>query len=115
MGVLNVTVRNNKIAKCIGKYGGNISNRNDEVLILFVVYIHLDIMNTWFKHKDTNLHGMQGARNQLGYIIVNQKLFESVLECRVFRGFEFVLDHFMLVAQARIQPRWCKSKSQKEE
>jgi hypothetical protein len=81
-----------------------------ERLIDFVVYNQLNIMNTWFEHKDTYKFtwNARGQRSVIDYIIVNQKLREIILDCRVFRGFEIKSDRFMFVAPARIQPRWYK-------
>jgi hypothetical protein len=41
LGVLNARVGNNKIAKCVGRHGKNIYNRNEEKLIDFIVITSL--------------------------------------------------------------------------
>jgi formylmethanofuran dehydrogenase subunit B len=49
VGYLNGRGGNNKTANCIGKHLQNIYNISGTRFIDFVVYNHLDIVNTWYK------------------------------------------------------------------
>ena len=116
MGDLNGRIGNMKVSSIIGTHGEQTINRNGKRLIDYATYNNFKITNILFPHKECHKYTWSARNSQsiVDYVITNSKLFNFVLDTRVFRSFELETDNFLLVSTCRFPPKWLKTRKSKE-
>ena len=104
---------NGKIGKSItntqnyGRYGLGERNEGGEALIDFCKTNNLVILNTLFSHHPRRLYTWTSpdgkTKNQIDYIMINQKWKSSVKNTRTFLGADCNSDHQLLVTHLKIR------------
>lgn len=112
LGDLNARIGNIEVRGHIGKHGETVCNNNGQKLRDFVIYNNLQIMNSFFKHKEIHTYTWcaRGTRSVIDYVICNRKLFDLTLDVKACRGPELETDHYIVISPIRIPPRWYKKK-----
>ena len=92
----------------MGTNGEITTNNNGHKLKEFALVNELKIMKTFFRHKE--IHKMtwsaQGSRSFIDYILTNKKLSPLVNDTKVFRGYDVVTDHYLLISKISLLKKW---------
>ena len=89
-------------------YGLGKRNEQGERLLQFCAINNLAIMNTMFKHKPSRhvtwISPDGKTKNQIDYIICQQKVKSLFKNCRVFPSADVYSDHLLLAAVIEVKP-----------
>lgn len=114
MGDLNTKVGKEKIYTNIGINGDTACNRNGKMLIDFVLYKDLKIVNSLLQHKDSHkcMWSVRDEKSITDYIVCNRKLSDKVLDKEVYWGPGIESNHCLVIALIRVPPKWVQKKCQ---
>lgn len=110
MGDFNAKVGKGKEGKHIGPCGLGVRNARGETLSMFASEHDLVIMNTFYKLPDRRLYTWKSPRddgeisiirNQIDYILVNQRYRNSFTSVKTYPGADIQSDHNQLVGEYR--------------
>lgn len=100
------TQKEEHLRHIVGKFGLGERNERGERLLDFCTQQHFAIMNTFFQHHPRRLNTWRSpgdrARNQIDYILINERWKTSVKNVKVYPGAECGSDHQLLIAKVRI-------------
>ena len=107
MGDFNAKVGKEKYEKIIGTYGlGNRNERGDR-LIEFCQQNKLCVVNTWFQQPTRRLHTWNSpggtTRNQIDYILINDRFRNNVKQVKSYPGADINSDHIPVVMKLKIK------------
>jgi hypothetical protein len=76
-------------------------NNNGHKLKEFASVNELKITNTFFRHKEIHklTWSARGYRSITDYVLTNKKLSPLVNDTKVFRGYDFATDHYLLISK----------------
>ena len=107
MGDLNAKVGTEEIPGVTGKFGLGALNERGERLLDFCSANRLSITNTKFKQHPRRLYTWtspdQVTRNQIDYLICQQRWESSVKNAKTLPGADCNSDHQLLVANLKLQ------------
>lgn len=111
-GDFNARVGNISIPGIAGTFGEYTLNRNGQELRQFASFNELKITNTFFRKRDIHKYTWtaRGQRSLIDYVLVNNKMKSLVQDVRVFRGSEIGSDHFLVIAEVKLQTKWKRNK-----
>ena len=94
----------------IGKHGVTGLNENGRYLLQLCCSNGLQIMNTFFQHREvhkyTRYRPSMDQKSSINFCIVSSDLFSDVLDVLVKRGVELSTDHHLVVCSLRLsKPR----------
>lgn len=110
MGDFNAKVGKGREGKHIGPYGLGVRNGRGETLSVFASEHDLVITNTFYKLPDRRLYTWTSPRddgedhiirNQIDYILVNQRYRNSFTSVKTYPGADIQSDHNPLVGEYR--------------
>ena len=97
MGDLNAIVGNVKESKIIGNYDLSKQNERGQRLIEFCNENDMVIMNIWFQQPLCILYMWKSpgdiSRNQINYIMINQRIKNCVKQARIYPRADINSDH----------------------
>ena len=107
MGDFNAKVGKEKYEKIIGTYGlGNRNERGDR-LIEFCQQNKLCVVNTWFQQPTRRLYTWNSpggtTRNQIDYILINDRFRNNVKQVKTYPGADINSDHIPVVMKLKIK------------
>ena len=107
MGDFNAKVGKEKYEKIIGTYGlGNRNERGDR-LIEFCQHNKLCVVNTWFQQPTRRLYTWNSpggtTRNQIDYILSNDRFRNNVKQVKTYPGADINSDHIPVVMKLKIK------------
>ena len=106
MGDFNAKVDKETANSACGKFGLGSQNKRGEDLIDFCISNNLVISNNFFKHHPRHLYTWKSpdrnTRNQIDYIIINQK-WKSYKNARTRPGADCNNDHQLLEVIMKVQ------------
>ncbi|XP_030761955.1 craniofacial development protein 2-like [Sitophilus oryzae] len=111
MGDMNAKVGEGPINNIVGKYGLGVRNERGERLIEFCQDHNMTITNTLFKLPKRRLYtwrspqdnGIRIVRNQIDFILINQRFRSSVKSAKTFPGADINSDHNPVVANIKLK------------
>ena len=107
MGDFNAKVGNEKHSNIVGKYGLGTRNDRGRRLIQFCEEYNLMVTNTWFQHPKRRLYTWKSPgdlhRNQIDFILVNQRFRNTVKQARTYPGADVGSDHNPVVVKMNIK------------
>ena len=105
MGDLNAKVGNEKVDNVTGKYGLGLRNDRGSRLVQFCQDNNLTIMNTVFQQPPRRLYTWKSPgdtyRNQIDYIMVNNRYKNSVKSTCTYPGADINSDHCLLIMKLK--------------
>jgi len=106
IGDMNARVGNNRVINTVGTNGEATLNNNGRKLIDFCTSNNLNIMNTFFKHKEIHKFTWEtrGHKSIIDYFIKNMKTSKVIQDIRVYRNNEIDSDHYLLCAKVNFPP-----------
>lgn len=107
LGDFNAKVGAGKVGNSIGMHGLGQRNDRGERLIEFVEKNKLVVCNTIFQHHPRRLYTWVSPggeyKNQIDYIMVNQRYRNSILNCHTCLAADCNTDHVMVKAECRVR------------
>lgn len=107
MGDLNAKVGKEKHTDIVGNYGLGKRNERGERMIQFCILNKLFITNTWFQHPSRKLYTWKSpgdiTRNQIDYIMINQRYRNIVKRVKTYPGADINSDHNPVVMKVNIK------------
>jgi len=105
MGYFNAKVGCEKHSKTVGPHGLGMRNERGERLIDWCEEKKLAIMNTWFashpRRRYTWTSPGDRTRNQIDYIMINERYRSSVSNARAYPGADANSDHNPVIANIK--------------
>ena len=102
MGDLNAKVGVGAEGQSIGPHGLGLRNERGDLWAEWCEEKELSVMNTWFKHRKTNLYTWKSpddqVRNQIDYFCVNYRFKNAITQCKTFPSADCNSDHNLLFA-----------------
>ncbi|KAI5738261.1 hypothetical protein M8J77_004739 [Diaphorina citri] len=112
MGDFNSIVGETQYKNIVGKFGLGKRNERGEKLIEFCETFEFWISNTWFKNHKRRLYTWKSPgdrfRNQIDFILVNQRFKNSIKNSKTCPGADADTDHNLLVAEIRTRMKHVK-------
>ena len=107
MGDFNAKVGKEKYEKIAGSHGlGNRNERGDR-LIEFCQQNNLCVVNTWFQQPTRRLYTWKSpggtTRNQIDYILINERFRNNVKQVKTYPGADINSDHIPVVMKLNIK------------
>ncbi|KAG1671332.1 Craniofacial development protein 2 [Nymphon striatum] len=119
MGDFNAKVGKEKHTDIVGNGGLGKRNERGERMIQFCILNKLFITNTWFQQPPRKLYTWKSpgdiTRNQIDYIIINQRFRNTVKQVKTYPGADINSDHNPVVMKMNIKLKKMKKKHQKRE
>ena len=107
MGDLNAKIRKGAEDPVVGNYGLGTRNERGSKLIEFCKGNNLIIMNTMFKHHPKNIYTWKSpgdvCRNQIDYIMINDRFKNSVKNVKTHPGADIDSDHNPVVMNLKLK------------
>ena len=107
MGDMNAKVGKEKYSSVVGKYGLGERNERGTHLINFCEENKLVIMNTFFKQHPRRLYTWKspgdGYRNQIDYLMINERYKNSIKNAYTYPGADINSDHILLVMKMKLK------------
>lgn len=121
MGDLNAKIGKGRVENIIGEHGLGLRNERGDRLLQFCQDQNMAIMNTWFELPPRRLYTWKSpqdneqncVRNQIDYVMINQRFRNSIKSARTYPGADVPSDHTLLVAKFKNTLK--KIKRQKKE
>jgi hypothetical protein len=121
LGDFNARIGNSKTnagyERVVGKFGEDTLNSNGKRLLDFCDFNGLAVTSSFFKHKwihrYTYVNESLDHKSIIDYIIIEQDKRQEVCDTRVFRGFTFGSDHYLLGAHLSVG-KVCQAKRKKK-
>ena len=105
MGDFNSIVGEGSTDKVVGLFGLCRRNETGKMLIDFCKQHDLVVMNTWFKKRKTKLYTWKSPghknRYQIDYILVKQRLRNTIRNVKTLPGADIDRYHNLLVAEVQ--------------
>lgn len=106
MGDFNAKIGKGRFENLVGPYGLGTRNERGDRLLEFCQEEHLTITNTWFQLPPRRLYTWKSpadnpqklVRNQIDYILINDRFKSSVKKACTYPGADVPSDHVLLVA-----------------
>ena len=118
MGDFNAKVGQVKHTDIVGNHGLGERNERGERLIQFCQRNKLFITNTWFQHPPRKLYTWKSPgdihRNQIDYIMINQRFRNSVKQVKTYPGTDINSDHNPVVMKIDIKLKIMKKNQIRE-
>lgn len=115
MGDFNAKVGKGRKGQIVGDHGLGEENEAGENLIDFCTGNDLAVMNTWFQQPKRRLYTWTSPggnhRNQIDYILINQRWKSFIQGVKTLPGADCGSDHELLVATLRIKLKKVKKPS----
>lgn len=100
----------------IGRFGLGCRNDRGDRLIQFCAEQNLAVMNTFFKLPKRRLYTWKSPadslsniiRNQIDYIMINQRFKNIIQSAKTYPGADIMSDHNVLVANIRVRFKKCR-------
>ena len=106
LGDFNAKV-GSETSNSVGNYGIGVTNERGKRLVNFAEQYNLSIINTWFQQPMRRLYTWKSPgdirRNQLDYILVNQRFKNSVKQARAYPGADINSDHNPVIMKMNIK------------
>lgn len=119
MGDLNAKVGRDKISECMGQHGLGERNERGERLIEFSTENNLIIANTFYQHPNRKLYTWRSPgdlyRNQIDYIMINEKYRNGIQNIYTYPGADMNSDHCLLVCKIKVKLKIVKKKILREQ
>ena len=97
MGGMNAKVGSSAIGNIVGKFDFGERNERGERLIQFCEEHKLTICNTWFQHHVRKRYTWKSpgdiTRNQIDYIIINERFKNLIKQAKAMPGADINSDH----------------------
>jgi hypothetical protein len=92
----------------LGTNGEITTNSNGHKLKEFASINELKITNTFFRHKEIHkvTWSVRGCRSIIDYILTNKELSPLINDTKVFRGYDVITDHYLLITKIRLPQKW---------
>jgi len=101
MGDFNAKIGEGRQNQIVGPHGLGVRNERGDVLVEWCEEKELTATNTWFKQHKRRLYTWKSpdeqTRNQIDYILVNQRFRNAVRSCKTYPGADCNSDHNLLV------------------
>lgn len=99
---IGATSADDHIRNVVGKFGLGVRNERGEKLLEMCIERKLSIMNTFFQHHPRRMYTWRSPgdryRNQIDYIMINNRWKSSICNTKTFPGADCGSDHNLLVA-----------------
>ena len=109
MGDFNAKVGEGQEGNTVGPHGLGERNDRGDALISWCKSNETAIMNTWFKNhkrrKYTWVSPNSQTRNQIDYIMINQRFRNAVKQCCSYPGADINSDHNLVIAKVQLKLR----------
>ena len=119
MGDLNAKVGNEIHTNVIGKYGLGKRNDRGERLIQFCQQNKLFVTNTWFQQPPRKLYTWKSPgdiiRNQIDYIIINERFRNCIKQAKTYPGADINSDHNPVVIKIKVKLKKTRNRIRKEQ
>ncbi|XP_055380706.1 uncharacterized protein LOC129611541 [Condylostylus longicornis] len=111
MGDFNAKIGKSQVEKIVGPFGLGTRNPRGDRLIQFCTEQELKIMNTWFCLPPRRLYTWKSPedndrnviRNQIDFILINQRYSTCVSKVSTYPGADVPSDHNLLLSQINIK------------
>ena len=107
MGDFNAKVGRESDYPTTGKYGLGERNERGRTLIEFCIGKSLIVTNTMFKHQLRNIYTWKSpgdiVRNQIDYIMINERFKNAVTNVKTYPGADVGSDHNRVLMQIKIK------------
>ena len=107
MGDLNAKVGNVEDSKTVGNYGLGEQNETGQRLIEFCNESNMVIMNTWLQQPLCRLYTLKSlediSRNQIDYIMIDQRFKNCVKQARTYPGADTISDHNPVASNFKVK------------
>uniref|UniRef100_A0A8D8VHS4 Craniofacial development protein 2 n=2 Tax=Cacopsylla melanoneura TaxID=428564 RepID=A0A8D8VHS4_9HEMI len=123
MGDFNAKLGAGQTSEYIGPFGLGERNQRGDELEIFAETHDLVALNTWFKQPPRKLYTWRSpmdkpgkiVRNQIDYIMINQRYRNSCKMAKTYPGADINSDHNLLVAEFKVKWKKMKIKQSKTE
>ena len=112
IGDFNAKVGGNQFdtwPEVVGRYGLGLGNDRGSHLLQFCAINKLIIGNTLFRHNETRRFTWMSpdgkSKNQIDYIIIQEKLKSSLKNCRSYQSADIGSDHSLVVANFMLKQK----------
>ena len=106
IGDLNAKVGGERDGRAVGLFGLGQRNERGSRLVEWCTANRFVIMNTWFEHHMKNLCTWKSpgdtCRNQIDYIMINERFRNAIAGVRTYPGEDCDSDHILLMGKLRI-------------
>ena len=107
MGDFNAKVGKEKYEKIAGTHGLGKRNERGDRLIEFCQQNNLCVVNTWFQQPTRRLYTWKSpggtTRNQIDYILINERFRNNVKQVKTYPGADINSDHIPVVMKLNIK------------
>ena len=116
MGDLNAKVgtEQDPLWEVVGRYELGSRNERGDMRVDWSMTHDQVIMNTWFQHHKRHLYTWKspgdGVKNQIGYIAINKRFRDSILQVKGYPSADNGSDHVPIVTTLRMKLRMLKQK-----
>jgi len=97
----------------VGPFGCGVPNDNTDRLISFCEGARLRIAGFWYRSNDIHLYSWLSNDSQtlkeIDHILVSRR-WTAIINCRVYRKFEFDTDHRAVMGSFKIRLKRCREK-----
>ena len=118
MGDFNAKV-GTKLENTVGRYGLGDMNERVERLVEFCQQHNLVITNTWFQQHPRRLYTWQSpdkeTRNQIDYIMINNRFKTGVRRVKTYPGADINSDHNPVVMKLKIKHKKVHTKKRQDQ
>ncbi|XP_033122243.1 craniofacial development protein 2-like [Anneissia japonica] len=117
MADFNAKIGQNEEGKIVGKYGLGQRNARGERLVEWCIENRMIVTNTHFKHHSRNLYTWKspgdGCRNQIDFIMINERFRNTVKRVRTYPGADCNTDHILLSGKFKMRLKKVRRRKQK--
>lgn len=111
MGDFNAKIGSGRVDSTVGGFGLGDRNERGDRLVEFCQTKRFVVTNTWFKHPPRRIYTWRSpqdsseaiVRNQIDYILINQRFRCAVKDSHAFPGADISSDHNPVVAKLKVK------------
>uniref|UniRef100_A0A8D8SMX4 Craniofacial development protein 2 n=1 Tax=Cacopsylla melanoneura TaxID=428564 RepID=A0A8D8SMX4_9HEMI len=107
MGDFNAKLGKGRMGEHIGDWGLGERNDRGDMLSTFAAEHNLIVSNTFFQHRTSRLYTWKSpdrrTRNQIDFVLINQRFRNSITDMRTYPGADIRSDHNPLIGNIRIR------------
>lgn len=109
LGDFNAKIGSGAVSESVGAFGLGIQNERGARLIEFAERKNMVLCNTLYKKHPRRLYTWKSpgdqTRNQIDYVLINQRYRNLILNCTTYPSADCNTDHILLVASCRLRLR----------